>query len=700
MISLSTLRVRTLIALVCGAGLLGLAVTGGLSVKALRHSGEVFESTVNDTLDRARKLDQMAFAASRVGRAAMVISLTEDSAVHQEQKVIIAQYRGMYDDAWSHITSSPPPTREVAEMREAIEQAAVLGHKATDDFLEAQVSGDREGARQILVERLIPEHRQWFAAIEANSALRWAQADQNVKEDLAVISAAVWTIGLFSLTAFLASGLIGWRVERAFQRQLGGEPDDVRNLVRRIAQGDFDTALAVRKGDETSVVAASAQMQSELRRMASAQAEIIARHEAGEVSFRIAEAGFHGRFKEMAGGINGLAQLHIGVSEHVLDVISDYAIGDFARDIDRLPGENARITEAVDAVKANLASMKDEVMRLASAASRGDFSARGDGTKFRNAFLEIVEGLNALMTNADRGLSNVGAVLAEIASGNLTQGMEQDHAGAFAQLRDDVQATITNLTTIIGEIKAASLAIDTAAVEIAAGNEDLSRRSEQQAANLEETASSLEELTATVQKNAENAKKANTLAAGASTVALQGSEVMGQVIAMMGEITFASKKIADIIGVIDGIAFQTNILALNAAVEAARAGEQGRGFAVVATEIRTLAQRCAGAAREIKGLINDSGQKVATGSSLVHRAGETIGEIVSSVQVVGGILADIAAASAEQATGISQVSTAVSQIDQNTQQNVALVEEATAVAHGLQDQAGGLLRAVGAFRLQ
>jgi methyl-accepting chemotaxis protein len=277
--------------------------------------------------------------------------------------------------------------------------------------------------------------------------------------------------------------------------------------------------------------------------------------------------------------------------------------------------------------------------------------------------------------------------------------MQGDFHGVFAQMRDDADATVSQLTGIVSRIQVASGSINLAAGEIAAGNGDLSRRTEQQAANLEETAASMEELTSTVRQNAEHARQANQLAIGAASVASQGGAVVAQVVDTMGDIQKSSKRIAEIISVIDGIAFQTNILALNAAVEAARAGEQGRGFAVVASEVRSLAQRSANAAKEIKGLIDDSVGRVADGSALVHQAGTTMGEIVVSVQRVTDIMAEISAASQEQSSGIEQVNQTITQMDETTQQNAALVEEATASARALEEQAGELRDAVALFRL-
>ncbi|MEN3292626.1 MAG: methyl-accepting chemotaxis protein [Burkholderiales bacterium] len=298
-----------------------------------------------------------------------------------------------------------------------------------------------------------------------------------------------------------------------------------------------------------------------------------------------------------------------------------------------------------------------------------------------------------------RPLSKAVQVARTVTSGDLTSHIEvvsKDETGQLLQALKDMN---DSLVRVVSEVRTGTDTIATASGEITSGNLDLSARTEQQAGSLEETASSMEELTSTVKQNADNARQANQLAVTASEVAVKGGTVVSQVVQTMGSINASSQKIVDIISVIDGIAFQTNILALNAAVEAARAGEQGRGFAVVASEVRNLAQRSAAAAKEIKTLIDDSVEKVDTGSKLVGEAGSTMNEIVDSVKRVTDIMAEIMAASQEQSAGIEQVNQAIGQMDQVTQQNAALVEEATAAAQSLQDQAGKLTEVVRLFKL-
>ncbi|MDY0962216.1 methyl-accepting chemotaxis protein [Massilia sp. CFBP9026] len=286
-----------------------------------------------------------------------------------------------------------------------------------------------------------------------------------------------------------------------------------------------------------------------------------------------------------------------------------------------------------------------------------------------------------------------------VAAGDLTSRIDVTSRDETGQLLQALKTMNENLARTVGTVRVGTDTIAVAAAQVASGSQDLSSRTEQQASALEETASSMEELTSTVKQNADNARQANKLAESASNVAARGGEVIHQVVHTMDQINASSTKITDIIGVIDGIAFQTNILALNAAVEAARAGEQGRGFAVVASEVRNLAQRSAAAAREIKGLIGDSSGKVADGSRLVAEAGATMQEIVESVRRVTDIMAEISAASQEQTAGIEQINGAVAQMDEGTQQNAALVEEAAAASASMQEQAAKLAQAVGVFRI-
>ncbi len=515
------------------------------------------------------------------------------------------------------------------------------------------------------------------------------------------VQAQAWRFtGMMTLAGGLLVVLLfalGWTIGNRIVLPLR----NATSVADAIARGRLDNDIRQNSRDEPGQLLGSMRrMQEQLQAVIAAQREMERQHEAGIISYRMDASTFPGDYGVMVAGTNQLVADHIDVKMQIIELAQRYAVGDLSDDMPQLPGEKAEITATMATIKRNLVAISEAIKQLSGAAAKGDFSQRGDEGRFEHAFHDMVHNLNTMIETTDGNLSQLSTLLQAIASGDLTARMDGDFHGVFATLRDDANATVAQLTSIVGRIQGAAASINLAASEIAQGNSDLSRRTEQQAANLEETAASMEELTATVRQNAEHARQANQLAQGAHGVASQGGEVVGQVVTTMSAIEASSKKIADIISVIDGIAFQTNILALNAAVEAARAGEQGRGFAVVASEVRTLAQRSAGAAKEIKSLIEDSVGKVAEGSQLVYQAGTTMGEIVSSVQRVTDIMAEISAASQEQSSGIEQVNQTVTQMDETTQQNAALVEEATAAARSMEEQANQLAEAVAVFRLE
>jgi len=436
------------------------------------------------------------------------------------------------------------------------------------------------------------------------------------------------------------------------------------------------------------------------------QREVLAALKESRDGYRLATARFaqigaarqEGEEKKLAGTIVSLAEGTSPVVDEAVSLVNDGRYGE-VKDLvyGKLRPQQTRLIAALKQYSA----LKEKQGRAAALASGDDLRNLVWIIVALTISAAVVLSLTGFVVTRGLTRSLGGAVAAarRIADGDLTVNVEATSKDETGQLLQALSEMIVNLRTLVGEVASGAHTVADTSAQIAQGNQDLSQRTEEQASTLEQTASSMEELTSTVKKNAENAWQAKQLAAGASEVAVRGGQAVGEVVSTMTSISESSRKIGDIIGVIDGIAFQTNILALNAAVEAARAGEQGRGFAVVAAEVRSLAQRSAAAAKEIKGLIESSVEKVDAGTRLVDAAGKTMEEIVGSVKKVTDIIAQIAAASQEQSSGIGQVNTAVTQMEGVVQQNASLVEEASAAAESMKGQAAVLLQMVSRFNL-
>lgn len=423
-------------------------------------------------------------------------------------------------------------------------------------------------------------------------------------------------------------------------------------VMDNIGRGDLTVQLEAMPGQKAAMNKSVDRIRGNLKGIVDSVNWVNAEHDKGNIDMTLRADMFKGQFSLLATSINNIVSGHIALNQKAMACVQAFGDGNFDAPLEQFPGQKAKINQTIEQVRSNLKALNADAQMLAVAAREGRVTVRANAAKHPGDYRKIVEGMNQ---------------------------------------------TLDMIVEPVLTVKTAAESINIAAKEIAQGNADLSRRTEDQAANLEKTASSMDQLASTVKQNADNAKQANHLAAQASDVAVKGGEVVNAVVSTMSDINESAHKIEDIISVIDSIAFQTNILALNAAVEAARAGEQGRGFAVVANEVGNLAQRSSVAAREIKELITDSVNKTAEGSRQVEEAGNTMHEIVDSVKRVSVIIGEIASASNEQSAGIALVNDAVIRMDDVTQQNTALVEQAAAAAESLMDHANELATAVGVF---
>jgi len=502
----------------------------------------------------------------------------------------------------------------------------------------------------------------------------------------------------FLLTAGSALSIAWWRKSRSGDQQL---LDKLLQASREWRQGAVDVRVTHIGGKDRALQQLAWGLNDLLDQVETAQIDMyysLAYVTYGDFTRKSYPEGLHGGFATALKQLNAVAKTLSATTVAITDLMSAIAEGDFNKRVDvNVEGAyRLAVDHAMQAMEA-IQSMLGDVGKVMDGVACGDISRRVSA-EGRGDLAKLKDNIN-LSLNALGSLNDIAHIAGALSQGDLTQTIDKDYPGTFGQVVAGMNGTVETLRGLVGDIKDSTDTISAAAQEIAAGNNDLSQRTEEQAASLEQTAASIEELTSTVQANSQNANYASQLAVGASDIAGKGAAVVDQVVTTMEGINEASRKIVDIISVIDGIAFQTNILALNAAVEAARAGEQGRGFAVVAVEVRNLAQRASAAAGEIKSLIGDSVEKVEDGTKLVAQAGKTMQEIVNSIRNVTVIMSEISAASAEQTSGIKQVNQAIAQMDDVTQQNAALVEQAAAAAESLEDQTQHLSGAVANFKL-
>ena len=540
-----------------------------------------------------------------------------------------------------------------------------------------------------------------YEAFHAHRLYNVALGQDKANEASTIANNAIWSSLTMASLVLVVIGIVGRITTRSIIGKLGCEPTEAVEYARKIAVGDLSFAVDTNGKASTSLAVAVKGIVDNVKSMIADATLLSSSAVQGKLATR-ADAGKHqGDYRKIIEGFNQTLDTVIGPLNMAANYVDKIAKGETPPKItERYAGDFNAIKDNLNLCINAIETLTDQIGIIIQAAKSGQINIRADEDRTQGVYRKLLEGINDTLDAVDRPIEEVVRVLGAMAKGDLTERIIQNYQGIFATLCDDANTTVDNWAQSVTTIKQAADSINTVSREIALGNTDLSQRTEQQAASLEETAASMEELSSTVKQNAVNAKQANQMSVMASDVAIKGGNLVRQVVETMHDINESSRKIVEIISVIDSIAFQTNILALNAAVEAARAGEQGRGFAVVASEVRNLAQRSAAAAKDIKSLIGNSVDKVNSGSKLVAEAGRTMDEIVASVKRVTDIMGEIASASMEQSSGIEQVNQAITQMDEVTQQNAALVEQAAAASDSLEEQAKRLAIMMSHFRLR
>ncbi len=722
--------IKSRISAISCLAIISLSFMGGWSLLGDYQNKErlrdVYENRTLALIDLSTILDSI----QRMRVNALTAANSNNPVIAKERFVDTNQLDRIFDENWSRYSVTSVTAEEKMKAEEFYRNVEAY-RISRDKTMNLSIEGDFEAARENAVKYARPKYDLVHSTLIDLFDIQERQTKKSF--DAAIEQLELLKISTIAIIVFFAS--IYLYLTRLLHRAINLPLARVSAIFRKIAAGDYTNQVSIVNHDEIGCLTESVQLMQtragaeidEIKRVAAENRRIRNALDQSNASIMIIDANNYiiycnhamqtlllkneKQFVEILAGkqVNSILGQSFNIFNQEFDITTitkpikhSYKIGNnvfiltFAPVIDE---SGIRLGTSVEWLDRTLeAAVEEEVAQIVKSASEGDFTKRLEIKNKSGFFEQLAKSINQLLENNEKGLTDVGRMLEAMAEGDLTQVITREYKGMFDKLKTDANATVQQLTEIIRQIKESADSINITSHEIAQGNTELSQRTEKQSISLDNTSSSMEELTATVKQNAENAKQANQLAASASEVALKGGEVVGQVVETMSSINESSKKIVDIISVIDGIAFQTNILALNAAVEAARAGEQGRGFAVVATEVRTLAQRSAGAAREIKSLIGDSVAKVENGTQLVDQAGKTMDEIVLSVKRVTDIMAEISAASQEQSVGIEQVNAAITQMDEITQQNSALVEEGAAASESMYELANELTKFVAIFR--
>ncbi len=672
-----------------------LLVTIGKETEKLEHEGDVATRQAQEyVLEKRKQLDEKLDAtlvkktniATDIWKLTYVIRADEkrymlnpDAAIFERMK---QDFSTMIDhlDTLKKMTSDNKEQEKISVFYNAAKSYETAAYRWVD-------------LNKNLMEVVLPQMKTLGDTVvkQAMDAAEEAQTSM-IHERNSIVIRLIIVAGI----AIVLGMLLGYVIINIILSQLGGELSYTANVVKEIAKGNLSLKIDVKSGDKTSLIYAIDHMRGNLSDIISDTATVMNNVSQGELSTQMT-VDMPGDFILLKESINQtIARLRVTMFA-LNDVTNSIYNADFSKVI--VANVEGRFKDTIEKAVASQTAMREMlegIIHVMEFVVVGDLNYRVTA-EGRGEMLALKDNINNTLDTLGC-LNEIDRVMEALANGDLTQIITTEYPGIYGKVTESINHTADNLKTLMASIKDSSVAIATAADEISAGNNDLSHRTEEQAASLEQTAASMEELSATVQQNTENAKHANQLALGASTTAKKGVVVVNDVVLTMANINESSHQIVDIITVIDDIAFQTNILALNAAVEAARAGEQGKGFAVVAVEVRNLAQRSASAAGEIKRLISDSVDRISSGSKQVEQAGQTMEDIVNSIQKVTAVMSDIASASIEQNAGIDQVHQAVTQMDNVTQQNAALVEQAAAAAESLEEQTRSLAGEIAHFK--
>jgi len=680
------LTVAQKMSLLAGSALLGIALLTGLGQQ---QTGKVFEAANYCTINVVPSMVVLDDLRKYVLRTRLQLNrhvLNNDDAAMASIEISIKENRDGVRAALKKYESLIADDKD----RELLKQEQKLWDEYETTF-EPVLIESRKGeagmakARDMLGKSM-PLHQKLAGIIDEHFDYNVDLAKKGADEAQAIKANSLNLSLLVAALTLAAVGIIGWTITRAFLNQLGGEPDHAADIANKVAAGDLSSQIVLKPGDSTSLMAAMKNMSAAIQSLVADANTLANAGVAGQLTTRADAAKHQGDFRKIVEGVNGTLDAVIGPLNVAANYVDRISKGDIPPTItDAYNGD-------FNAIKNNLNQCIDAVSRLvadanclAVAASEGLLDTRADAAKHQGDFRKIVEGVNATLDGVILPVNEAVAVLAEMEKGNLTQSVKGDYKGQLKDFKDTVNNTVAKLAQTIAEVNATADTMASATQQVSSTAQSLSQASSEQAASVEETSASVEEMSTSIKQNTENAKVADTMSAEGSSKAAEGGQAVTETVGAM-------KQIARKIGIIDDIAYQTNLLALNAAIEAARAGEHGKGFAVVAAEVRKLAERSQVAAQEI-------GQLAVNSVGMAERAGKLLDEIVPATKKTADLIQEITAASEEQNIGVGQIDTAMSQLNQITQQNASASEELAATAEEMSSQAENLLQVMSFFKV-
>jgi len=674
-----TLKQR-LILLISSAAL-GLIVLAGLSAYQIERVFTITNYSNVNSLPSVQVLQEAYVPLANV-RALMWQHITqEDKGRMAEVEARISTNMGKLEEAlkrYEGFISDEKDRQMLRDDREALEAYRQVREHALTLSRENRLAQARDYllANQAAITRIndaFVAHLQYNLDLGTQSAKEAEKVSGSAELQSAVLS-------VLSLVLVLGLGIV---IMRSVSRQLGADPAVVAACVNRVAQGDFSQEIALDGVEKDALLANVARMQDTIRTLINDMNHMSREHELGDIDVVVPTDKYQGGFRAVAEGVNGMVAGHIAVKKKAMACVGEFGRGNFEAPLERFPGKKAFINDTIEQVRTNLKALIEDTSTLATAALQGRLETRANAERHTGDFRRIVVGINDTLDAIVTPLNEAMRVLQSVEQGDLTQSINGNYHGKLQDLKDCVNSMVGRLSTVVAEVRTAADALSNASEQISGTSQALSSAASQQSSSVEETSASMEQMSSSINQNTENASVTDGIASKASTQAVDGGKAVTDTVAAM-------KSIAAKIGIIDDIAYQTNLLALNAAIEAARAGDHGKGFAVVAAEVRKLAERSQVAAQEI-------GQVAGNSVSLAEHAGKLLDEIVPSIKKTSDLVQEITAASKEQALGVGQINSAMSQLTQTTQQNAASSEELAATAEEMTGQAEQLQQLMGFF---